>query len=175
MTRWLVVGDPHGDYTQLRQALDSTPAPSALILLGDFELTRPLDRELQDCGIDFAATQVYWIAGNHDAESDAEYDHLYGSPLADRDLNARVVEIDGVRVAGLGGVFRGKIWNGADAPRHRARADFIKQVPKSQRWRDGVPRRHRVSIWPEDVEALAGARADVLITHEAPTDRKSVV
>src|SRR5690606_16077298 len=38
------------------------------------------------------------------------YDHLFVSELADRNLDGRVVEVAGVRIAGLGGVFREKIW-----------------------------------------------------------------
>ncbi|MBT2333203.1 DUF2384 domain-containing protein [Variovorax paradoxus] len=37
------------------------------------------------------------------------------------------------------------------------------------RWRDGIARRHRSSIFPEDYQQLLrGPPADILVTHEAP-------
>ncbi len=48
--------------------------------------------------------------GNHDTDIDADYDNLYDSRLAERNLHGRVVTTAGVRVAGLGGIFRGQVW-----------------------------------------------------------------
>lgn len=173
MAQWLIVGDPHGNYAPLRDALATGPEPDAVILLGDMDLERPLEIELRDCDLDPLRTPVFWIPGNHDAEAEAYHDNLFHSALADRNLHGKVVEIDGLRVAGLGGVFRGKVWNGIDAPRHASRSAFLRQVVKSQRWREGIPLRHVATIWPEDVDALtaacANAPADILITHEAPS------
>jgi len=39
-------------------------------------------------------------------------------------------------------------------------------------WRDGLPLRHRSTIFPEDLNALAGEEVDILITHEAPSSHK---
>jgi hypothetical protein len=75
-------------------------------LLGDIQARRPLQVELAPI---LALTEVWFIPGNHDTDSDADHDHLFGSELADRNLHARVVEIAGFRVAGLGGVFRESI------------------------------------------------------------------
>lgn len=49
------------------------------------------------------------------------------------------------------------------------RADFLAKLVPEERWQGGLPLRPRVSIWPEDVAALARERADILITHEAPS------
>ena len=46
---------------------------------------------------------------------------------------------------------------------------FTARCQKSDRWRDGLPRKHRSSIFPEDYFHLVGQRADVLVTHEAPS------
>lgn len=54
-------------------------------------------------------TEVWFIHGNHDTDSDADYDHLFGSALADRNLHGCVAVVDGARIAGLGGVFRGQV------------------------------------------------------------------
>lgn len=37
------------------------------------------------------------------------------------------------------------------------------------RWREGIARRHRSNIFPEDyLELFVGAPADILVAHEAP-------
>lgn len=35
--------------------------------------------------------------------------------------------------------------------------------------RRGVPLRHRSSIWPDTYDHMASLRADILVTHEAPS------
>ncbi|MEO8417671.1 MAG: hypothetical protein ABI475_02980 [Methylophilaceae bacterium] len=55
-------------------------------------------------------TDVYWIHGNHDVDKHESYDNLFKSELANRNLDGKIVEIDRVKVAGLGGGFREKIW-----------------------------------------------------------------
>ena len=43
-------------------------------------------------------------------------------------------------------------------------------TPRQNRWRGvGPPRKHWGTIYPETVDLLADLRADVLITHEAPS------
>ena len=51
-------------------------------------------------------TEVWFIHGNHDTDSDADYDHLFGRHWQIRNLHGRVAVVDGVRIAGLGGVPR---------------------------------------------------------------------
>ena len=47
--------------------------------------------------------EAWFIHGNHDTDSDANYDHLIGSALADRNLHGRVALVDGIRIACLDG------------------------------------------------------------------------
>lgn len=61
-------------------------------------------------------TSIWWISGNHDTDSEASHDHLHCSVLADHNLHDRVVEIAGVRIAGLGGVFREQVWAPPEDP-----------------------------------------------------------
>lgn len=156
-------GDPHGRLEHIVQAV-AMYRPDAIILLGDITPERPLHVELASI---LDLTEVWWIHGNHDTDNEACYDNLFGSKLADRNLHGRIAEIAGLRVAGLGGVFRGKVWkdNGTmeDSP-----AAYLATCGKGNRWRAGLPLRHRSSIFPSEVIALSRHRADVLVTHEAP-------
>ncbi len=110
------------------------------------------DAFLTGLGLDLQAddtlnvlTDVWWILGNHDTDSDPDHDNLFGAELAHRNLHGRVVEIAGVRVAGLGGIFRESIWSPLLEPAYRSAADRLKIIHASERWRDGLPRRHRSS------------------------------
>lgn len=168
-SRIAVCGDPHGDLAGIRHACEHRNV-AAVIVLGDFGLDQPLDAVLDPI---IGERRLHWILGNHDGDSPVLYDAVMGSRRAqEADLNARVVNLGGVRVAGLGGVFRGKIWFPPEAPRYQTRADWVHHQGRRHLWRGGISCRHRVSIWPEDVEALRGEKADVLVTHEAPSCHK---
>jgi len=161
----LLCGDPHGRFDQLLRAV-ATRRPSAVILLGDIEARRPLEIELAAIA---DLTEIWFIHGNHDTDSDSAYDNLFGSSLRERNLHGRVVEIGGLRVAGLGGVFRGQVWMPPMASRYSSADVFLASCGKGNRWRGGLPRKHRSSIFPLDVETLWAEQADILVTHEAPS------
>lgn len=164
----LICGDTHGNFEHLIKAVEVW-RPHALIIAGDLAPTQPLEREFADLP---NRTEVWFIHGNHDTDSDAGFDCLFNSALGDHNLHGRVVEIGGVRVAGLGGVFREKIWMPPRPPAHLTRSGYMQTNGKTCRWREGLPRKHYSSIFPEDVETLARQRADILITHEAPSCHK---
>ncbi len=155
-------GDPHGSFDFVIRCVQ-TYHPEAIILLGDIQAQRPLEIELAPI---LSLTEVWWIPGNHDTDSDADHDNLFGSELAHRNLHGRVVEVAGLRVAGLGGIFRETIWAPPLAPAYRSAADRLKVIRTAERWRGGLPRRHRTSIFPDEYECLAQQRADMLVTHE---------
>lgn len=161
-------GDPHGDFVPVIAAVERFQ-PEAIVLLGDIQARQPLHVELAPI---LDKTEVWFIHGNHDTDSDADYDNLWGSELAHRNLHGCVVEIAGYQVAGLGGIFRDKIWN-AGRPLEEAAfasADALcRSMRPEVRWRDGIARRHRSSIFPEDyLQMFLGPPADILVTHEAP-------
>ena len=158
-------GDVHGDFGPVMEVVRSH-RPAAIVFLGDLEPAQPLERVLAPI---LDLTEVWWIPGNHDTDSERSHDHLFGSALAQRNLHGRVVSIDGIRVAGLGGVFRGQVWMPPGPARFASRADFLAQAGQGNRWRGGLPRRHRSSLFPEDCARLGNARADILVTHEAPS------
>lgn len=73
-----------------------------------------------------------------------------------------------ILIAGIGGVFCEKIWDGNAAPMVDSLRDFMKTIGPSNKWRDGIPLRHRSTVFPSTVRWLAGMRVDILVTHEAP-------
>ena len=93
-------GDTHGHFRHVLEIV-SRDRPAAIVFLGDLQAQRPLEAELESI---LGMTEVWFIHGNHDTDSDADYDHLFGSALANRNLHGRVAVVDGVRIAGLGGV-----------------------------------------------------------------------
>lgn len=158
------VGDPHNCFEDVAQAIDEH-RPDAVVLLGDMTVDVPLHDVLSDvCEI----TDIWWIHGNHDCDEERWYENLFDSQLADRNLNGRVVEIAGLRIAGLGGVFRGRVWHPSFEMRWRTRDEYLKQAGKDNLWRGGLPLKARCAIWREDYDKLSQQRADILVTHEAP-------
>ena len=165
MNRIFFCGDPHGHFDHIIEAVN-THWPAAVVLLGDVQPKQALEQALKPI---LDRTEVWWIHGNHDTDSDADYDNLFGSALADRNLHGRVVKVAGVRIAGLGGIFRGQVWSASDQPRYLSAKAFLAQCGKGNRWRSGLPRKHRSTIFPDEVSQLRRQKADVLVTHEAPS------
>jgi Calcineurin-like phosphoesterase len=168
----LFAGDPHRNFSPIVRFCLARP-PGTLILVGDLDCQRPFTDIFAEAMR--AGWRVRWILGNHDCETETSYDNLVGDYPAG-DLGFRVEEIDGVRVAGLPGVFKPSIWyprcdDGSgriDPLRHRSREAFL-AAPATTPWRGGLPLWHRDSIFPEDIDQLSGRRFDVLVAHEAPS------
>ena len=139
--------------------------PDAVLILGDLTPSHSLDEIFK--GV--KGTKIYWIPGNHDTDSDLIYDRLWRSSFAKHNLHGRVQDVCGVKVAGLGGVFRGQIWMPPAMPLYASPSLFIRKIGKSGMWRGGLPRRHRSTIFQSVYEKLKECKADILITHEAPS------
>jgi len=164
------LGDLHGDAAPLKGLREA--GAGAAVLVGDLGLAVPFPRLEVAAGI-----LLRYVPGNHDADSDEFYDALLAAAPA-ANLHAKVEVLEGSRVAGLGGVFRGAVWMPPAHPVFPDRRAHLAVLPPERtpglsadrrRWRGGLPRRHRVSIYPEDLAALGGQRADVLVAHEAPS------
>ena len=171
--------DIHQNWHHIEAGLSAMPTPpGTAILLGDIECTAPLDHvaaPLLDRGV-----AVYWIHGNHEHDSGPEMWANLAEPernplTAAGALHTRVVEIDGVRVAGLGGTFLPHVWAGNAPPRlHRREqlaADLAANHPGLSPDQASMTMHflNTTAIWPEDVDALAAQKADVLVTHDAPS------
>ncbi|MCO6416078.1 metallophosphoesterase [Siccirubricoccus sp. KC 17139] len=171
----LFYGDPHGEWRPLLAAC-SDRRPSAVVLLGDCDLSRPLRETIAP--VFAGGIRVLWIPGNHESDDHAWHANLFDDHTAGN-IHARWDHAGGRIVGGLGGVFRGQVWYplkgprddaGEPEPRIRSRAEYLRALRPQERWRKGVPFRHTTTIFPEDVEAaFDGIRLDVLVTHEAPS------
>ncbi len=167
---WLL-GDVHGVFTHIAQALLGTPQkPSWLVFLGDIDIDHQSFRELciEPLKRSFPGIQVGFIYGNHDADTYEHWQMLHdcGNAIA---LHGQVVDLGGVKVAGLGGNFMGRIWSPPANPTFRNKKESMNRGP--YQWRDGQrpnPSLH-AAIYPDDFERLAKLRADILVTHEAPS------
>ncbi len=169
----VIAGDPHGNFGPLLRACNEHD-PGTLILLGDCELRVSLHHMLSPL---FATGwQVRWIIGNKDTETNTAFDNLV-TDHPDGDIGGRVIEVAGLRIAGLGGVFKPRIWHPRpdqpggkiDPPSFSTRQDFLASLSPREHWRGGLPLWHRNSIFPEDFAKLAQQRFDVLVSHEAPS------
>lgn len=156
-------GDPHGSFDHINEAVKKWH-PKAIVLLGDMQPYAPMDVVLKDA---MELTEVWWIPGNHDSDSEEYYERLWKGPLAEHNLHGRVANVAGIRIAGLGGVFRGQIWMPEGDPHYRSAASFVRRAGHGTLWHGGLPRRHRTSIFPSVYDNLLRQRADVLVTHEA--------
>lgn len=161
----LFCGDPHGQFRHILKVASELQA-SAVILLGDMELARPLHEELASI-----ADRLWFIHGNHDTDHERNWNHLWGGKLADRNIDGQVVTLpNGIRIAGLGGVFRESVWYPSlpIPPKFRNREEHARVTSEQDRWQGSVPRKHWSSIYPDELDRLSLMRADILVTHEAP-------
>lgn len=165
------LGDPHGDFSTFRsfRNVPDHELPRAFVFLGDFDPERSIHEEFQE--VLNGRAPVYFIHGNHDTDRPEWHDRVFNSQTIPMSISGRVITVDGLRIAGLGGVFREEIWHpksGDGTPNFQTRDEFEAARP-TKRWRGGIPLKHRSTIFPEEYEALADMEADILITHEAPS------
>lgn len=164
----IIYGDPHGEWRPLLRACAEDP-PDGVVLLGDCDLDMPLRRKLApvfDAGI-----HVRWIPGNHDTETEAYYDHLWGD-YPQGNIHAGPAEMGDMVIVGLGGIFKDRVWYPRvelAEPTYLTRQDCVRRIMPVDRWRGGLPLLLRDAIFPEDVRRLKKLKADVLVTHEAPS------
>lgn len=159
----LFAGDPHGNFKPLIAAAHKY-RPEAVILLGDYDLLEPLESCLEEI---VGLTEIWWIAGNHDFESPGKYNNLFNSAFSDRDLHMKVTEIAGLRVAGLGGIFLGRVWYPPKQPKWLGKEHYLHHQPANTRHFD-MSLKYKSAIWHDEFEALKSLKADILVSHEAP-------
>ncbi len=70
--RLMFFGDPHGEFGPVVDAVQRE-RPQAIVLLGDLQAERPTHVEV---AASRALTQIWFIHGNHDTDSESCFDHL---------------------------------------------------------------------------------------------------
>ena len=177
------IGDIHRHWDHVTRGLAALERPARhVVLLGDMECTAPLDRLALP--ILAHGASLHWIFGNHDADGGAEMwanlvDPRRNPLTAAGALHRRVIEIAGLRIAGLGGTFHTRVWNPPAPPRLHSRDQLAADMTTiGPGWSPDATSAlaqmlATMVIWPEDVDALAAQRADVLVTHEAPSSHRS--
>lgn len=175
----LFCGDPHAKFHQIIESARRARALS-VVLVGDMEPSRPLEEEmapLRHCDAEW-----YFIAGNHDADSQAVARRVWNRNTEPHNVHGRVVTLrGGLRLAGLAGVFRGDVWypqlgdkNGGRST-YYARSDLERVTPRQYRFNPydaatpNLHHKHWATIFEAEYDALAEMRADILVTHEAPS------
>ena len=173
LRRLWFLGDVHGGFAHIEAALllarQQQASPSWLVFLGDLDINqRPLREILAHVLASSPGLRVAFIHGNHDADTCAHWSCLHdcGDAVA---LHGRVMNLDGIRVAGLGGHFMGRVWTPPSPPAFLDKAGAMKRGAHG--WRDGQrpSPKFNGAIYPDDVDALGQQRADILVTHEAPS------
>ena len=164
------MGDIHGKFEHVIEFVQRD-RPDAIVLLGDMECDFPLHAVLAPIR---ALTEIWYIHGNHDTDQAASWQFLVESELADRNLHGRVANVAGVKVAGLGGVFRAEVWNPPEPAHYASYREFERKNKRSRHKeinpaQEGRFLKHRSTIFPDDYAALMKQRADILVTHEAPS------
>ncbi|NTF17004.1 metallophosphoesterase [Agrobacterium rubi] len=199
----IIFGDTHCDFTAIEEAAQEIdPAyPPVCIFVGDFgfadrdesnweEGLRRDDLPLKDVRkpdeilrpLTELGCRILHVRGNHDFQDAHHYESVVASrALMGGNLHCKVVEIEGVRIAGLEGIFGGP-WLPRDGKVvSHTREHWLannRSYRNGNRWHPAVDRLqgippglqvgHRKYIWPEDVEYMRGLEADVLVTHEPP-------
>jgi len=167
MTHFTFVGDPHGRAKHILADIKQAPG-AATILLGDMCFEQPIEQVFSDVK---HLTTLHWIHGNHDTDTDIWFRNLFESPWASNNLHARTLQTHQTTIAGLGGVFREKIWHPEREKRYVSREAWESEH-QHKRFAQSFPtakRKHHSSIWPEDYDKLSKLKADILVLHEAPS------
>lgn len=165
---WLC-GDIHGEMTHLKRALQREPvAPTAILFLGDMDPPEPIGP-----WIEHAIGQempYWWIHGNHETDNENWFENAFEAPGMERNISGKVIEFQGLRIGGLGGVFREEVWMPPREPVFRNFDDYEQRLPRHLNpYADAKLRTHHSTIFPDEYEALAEQNADVLLIHDAPS------
>lgn len=163
------LGDVHGQFDHILPALKARTAidgEQAVIFLGDIESPQSFENVIAP--LEASGIACWYIHGNHDTDTQQSWRNLETS--THRSLDGRVVTIQGQRIAGLGGVFRGLIWRPPEKQKYSnmdafKASRFFKPTP----YIEGKLLTHSSSIWPDTYDQLALECADILVTHEAPS------
>lgn len=164
------LGDVHGCFDHISSALEAAAViPDWLVFLGDIDISlTPFKTVLEPAKALCPNLKFAFIHGNHDGKSHAHWEMLHNCAGA-MALHGQVLDLGGVRVAGLGGHFQGRVWNPPASPVFLNKKEATNH--KSYQWRSGIRYNPKLNaaIYMDDVVALSKQRADILVSHEAPS------
>ncbi len=163
-------GDIHGYIKHIVRTLVRTSKnelPTHVIYLGDQDLERPFDDYLLPMARKWPAVSHAYILGNHDCDSWEKYEFLTSSKIA-QSLDGKVTSLNGIRIAGLGGVFIDRVWYPPEAPRLASAAAALMRGAFQYRGGQRPSSQYLSAIYPETVDQITKQQADILLTHEAP-------
>lgn len=170
LRRIWILGDVHGAFGHLDKTLNNAQEPPDwIIFAGDIDIDhRPMREILVPFRHSFPQLQVAFVHGNHDADTYKKWECLHdaGDAVA---LHGSVVNMNGIQVAGLGGVFYEKVWSPPAAPKFMNKADAMGGGPYRCRGGQRPAPSYLGAIYPDDLNKLATCKADILVTHEAPS------
>ena len=132
--------------------------PGIAVFVGDLGIDHDTTWHTATQPIRDAGHKINWIPGNHDTKGEGAFDLLWWAGKAEY-FHRTIVDAGSLRLAGLGGVFRKRIWNPDTNQPSRKRQDVLQPLPNMAHWD---------TIFQEDVDRFRGQRADILVTHEAP-------
>ena len=144
------LGDIHGDFASVRRIMNQHPDVRHWLCVGDVA-----DAEGRYEPFD---APIYWIKGNNE-----NFDRIASGDLPTNLRyipNGTLQEIEGVRVAGLGGTYAPTMYDTAPAELPHPKKSTAKATELADR------RRHFVRAEVEACKQLKDV--DVLLTHEAP-------
>lgn len=164
------VGDVHGEFKYLaRTLLESELRPRWIVFAGDIDIAHKPFREILEplYGFD-PEVRVGFVHGNHDADSYEHWEMLHDCGPA-VPLHGQVVNLSGVLVAGLGGHFVGRVWLPPAEPSFTSKKAALNRGAFQYRGGQRPSPMYQAAIYPDELKRLAKKRADILITHEAPS------
>jgi predicted phosphodiesterase len=143
------LGDVHGDFSSVRQIVGRHPEVTLWLCVGDVADDEGRYEPLP--------APVYWVKGNNE-----NFDAIAAGELPpglQHIPNGTSVDVNGLRVAGLGGTFAPTMYEVAPAELPHPRKSTVKATVLADR------RRHFVRAEVHACQAMHGV--DVLLTHEA--------
>lgn len=161
----LFFGDTHGHFDHVNDYV-RTYKPESIVFLGDLQPKQHLHDMFKD--ID-RTSQVWFIHGNHDADTEHQEKLMFKSPWACRNINGKVITLpSGLRLCGLGGVFRGEIWMPPMEEKFNSWTAYVKERKHKSNFAL-KQRRHRTTIFPNVFKKMNHLKTDVFVTHQAPS------
>lgn len=167
------VGDVHGMFRPLAETLLGIERPKDrprwIVFAGDIDINHAPFKELMAPLYRFdPSVKVAFIHGNHDADTYENWEMLHdaGDAVA---LHGKVTDLDGVRVAGLGGHFLERVWYPPAEPNFMDQDEALKGRGFHHRHGLRPSPKYLSAIYPADVIRMESMRADILLTHEAPS------